>query len=88
MTKKLTGALNALMSEQEPVKKQAKAVKNETRATFIVDVEKLEKLKNIAFNHQLLIKDVMESAIDKYIIAYEKKHGEIKQRPEEKKLPI
>lgn len=91
----LKGALNALMTEQEPVEQQAKPAKKEavsktveTRATFIVEVEKLDKLKDIAFNHQVLIKDIVDSAFDRYIIAYEKKHGEITKRPEEKKLPI
>jgi hypothetical protein len=54
---------------------------NETRATFIVNEELLEKLKAIAYWERLLIKDVFNSAMEEAVSKYEKKHGEIKPIP-------
>lgn len=48
-----------------------------TRMTTIVNVAKMEKLKEIAYLETLTIKEVMEAAMDLAIKAYEEKHGEI-----------
>lgn len=50
----------------------------ETRATFIVNEDQLEKLKAIAYWDRLMIKDVVATAFEEYISKYEKKSGEIK----------
>jgi hypothetical protein len=90
MAKQLKGALSALL--QDPVEKntvEKKSVeKTEIRSTFIVDKEKLEQLKAIAFNHNILIKDVVDSAFTKYITQYEKKHGKVQPIPDKKEMPI
>ena len=54
---------------------------NETRATFIVNEELLDKLKAIAYWDRLLIKDVINSAFEETISKHEKKHGAIKPIP-------
>jgi predicted nucleic acid-binding protein len=54
---------------------------SETRATFIVNEEQLEKLKSIAYWDRLLIKDVVAQALEDYLTRYEKKNGAIKPAP-------
>jgi hypothetical protein len=54
---------------------------NETRATFIVNEDLLEKLKNIAYWERKLIKDTINEAIKDYVDKYEKSNGEIKPVP-------
>jgi hypothetical protein len=53
----------------------------ETRATFILKQDTLDKLKAMAYWERLLIKDVVTGAIDEAITKYEKKHGEVKPIP-------
>ncbi|MEP6551955.1 MAG: hypothetical protein ABJB11_00340 [Ferruginibacter sp.] len=48
---------------------------NETRATFIVNELLLDKLKAIAYWERLLIKDVINEAMQDAINKYEKKNG-------------
>ena len=57
---------------------------NETRATFIVNEDSLEKLKAIAYWDRKLIKEVVDEAIQEYIDKHEKKSGTIKPIPEGK----
>ena len=54
---------------------------NETRATFIVNEEVLEKLKGIAYWNRSLIKEVIHDALNDAILKYEKKNGIIKKIP-------
>lgn len=54
---------------------------NETRATFIVNETILEKIKAVAYWERILLKDVINTAIQDYITKYEKKSGEIKEVP-------
>lgn len=54
---------------------------NETRATFIVNEELLEKLKAIAYWDRVLIKDVVNSALEEAVSKYEKKNGSIQPIP-------
>jgi len=54
---------------------------NETRATFIVNETILEKIKAVAYWERILLKDVINTAIQDYITKYEKKSGEIKDIP-------
>lgn len=53
---------------------------NETRATFIVKENLLEELKAIAYWDRVLIKDVLNTAIQEYVDEYKTK-GEIKPIP-------
>jgi hypothetical protein len=50
----------------------------ETRATFIVKEESLEKIKAIAYWDRQNIKDVVQTAIEDYITQYESKNGKIR----------
>jgi hypothetical protein len=54
---------------------------NETRATFIVNEDLLEKLKAIAYWERSLIKEVVASALEKAVATYEKKNGPVKPAP-------
>lgn len=51
---------------------------NETRATFIVNEELLEKVKAIAYWDRVLFKDVINSALEDAVGKYEKKNGKVK----------
>ena len=51
---------------------------NETRATFIIKEELLEKLKSIAYWERAMIKDVINTALVDAVAKYERKNGEIK----------
>lgn len=53
----------------------------EIRATFIVKEDILEKLKAVAYWDRLLIKDVVNTALEDAINRYEKKNGLIKPIP-------
>lgn len=53
----------------------------ETRATFIVNEDLLEKLKSLAYWDRVLIKDIVNNALEDYISRHEKKNGEIKEMP-------
>jgi hypothetical protein len=54
---------------------------NEVRATFIVNEELLDKLKAIAYWERILIKEVVNKALEDAILKYEKKSGEIQPIP-------
>jgi hypothetical protein len=54
---------------------------NETRATFIVNEELLDKLKAIAYWDRVLIKEVINTALQEAVVKYEKKNGDIKPIP-------
>ena len=94
--KNFTGGLNSLLGDQadkpkmgrpkgstkEITKSSQEGTKvNETRATFIVNEELLDKLKAIAYWDRLLIKDVVDSALQEYVTRHEKKNGSIKPIP-------
>jgi hypothetical protein len=53
----------------------------ETRATFIVNEDLLEKMKSLAYWDRVLIKDIVNTAFEDYIARYEKKNGEVKEMP-------
>lgn len=55
-----------------------KNIKNETRATFLVETEQLEKIKAISYWDRKLIKNVLFDALEMYIEHYQKTKGDIK----------
>lgn len=57
----------------------------ETRATFIVSKEILDKLKAMAYWDRMMIKDVVNNALEGAIANYEKKNGVIKPIPTKNK---
>lgn len=97
MSKKdFTGGLNSLLGDQPEKPKRGRPVTqtkeitkssqegtkdNETRATFIVNEDLLEKLKAIAYWDRVLIKDVVNTALQEIVAKYEKKNGDIKPIP-------
>ena len=97
MSKKdFTGGLNSLLGEQPDSPKRGRPVtqtkeitkssqegtkEKETRATFIVNEDLLEKLKAIAYWDRALIKDVVNTALQEIVAKYEKKNGDIKPIP-------
>jgi hypothetical protein len=97
MSKKdFTGGLNSLLGDQptkpgrgrpktstrEITKSSQEGTKEaETRATFIVREELLDKLKAIAYWERALIKDVLDRALQEAVESYEKKNGKVKPIP-------
>ena len=94
--KNFTGGLNSLLGDQPEKPKRGRPVtqtkeitkssqegtkENETRATFIVNEELLEKLKAIAYWDRKLIKEVINTYLQEIVDNYEKKNGEIKPIP-------
>ena len=94
--KNFTGGLNSLLGDQPEKPKRGRPVtqtkeitkssqegtkENETRATFIVKEDLLEKLKAIAYWDRLMLKDVLNTALQEYV---DKKKP--KPRPEEARL--
>ena len=63
---------------------QEGTLENETRATFIVKESLLEEVKAIAYWDRLLIKDVINTALEDAIARYEKKNGVINPIPKRK----
>jgi len=100
MSKKdFKGGLNSPLGDQPDKKKtgrpktstrivtkssQEGTKENETRATFIVNEELLEKLKGIAYWERTLIKNVINTALKEAVDKYEKKSGVIKAIPTKK----
>jgi hypothetical protein len=94
--KNFSGGLNSLLGDQpeqpkvgrpktqfkEVTKTSQEGTKeNETRATFIVNEELLEKLKALAYWERVLIKEVINTALQEAVSKYEKKNGDIKPIP-------
>ncbi len=81
----LPGALDEPESTQ-PVSSVKRGLKgNETRATFIVDENLLEKLKAVAYWERLNIKEVINDTFQNYLDRYEKQNGAIKPIPQNRK---
>jgi len=94
--KNFTGGLSSLLGEKSEAVKKGRPVTqfkeitktsqegtkiNETRATFIVNEDLLEKLKALAYWDRVLIKDVMNTALEEVVAKYESKNGVIKPIP-------
>jgi len=93
--KNFTGGLNSLLGDNDKPKRgrpktstreitkssQEGTKEKETRATFIVNEELLEKLKAIAYWDRKLIKEVVDTALQEAVAKYEKKNGDIKPIP-------
>lgn len=72
---------------KEVVKSSQEGTKEgETRATFIVKEELLEKIKSLAYWERVLLKDVVNAALYEYIQNYEDKNGAINPIPKAKNL--
>lgn len=71
---------------EQPVSSVKRGLKaHETRATFIVDEDLLEKLKAVAYWERLNIKEVINDTFQNYVEAYEKAKGTIKPIPTNRK---
>jgi len=94
--KNFTGGLNSLLGDQPEKPKRGRPVtqtkeitkssqegtkEKETRATFIINEDLLDKLKAIAYWDRVLIKDVVNTALQETVAKYEKKNGDIKPIP-------
>ena len=95
MSKKSFG-LGSLLGDQPETPKRGRPVtqtkkvtkssevgtkENEIRATFIINKELLEKLKAVAYWDRVLIKTVVNTALEEAIAKYEKKSGAINPIP-------
>jgi hypothetical protein len=97
MTKKnFTGGLSSLLGDQPDKPRRGRPVtqtkeitkssqegtkENETRATFIINEDLLEKLKAIAYWDRALIKEVVHTALQDAVEKHEKKNGAVKPIP-------
>ena len=94
--KSFTGGLNSLLGDQPENPKRGRPTttfkeitkssqegtkENETRATFIVNEELLDKLKAIAYWDRIRIKDVVNNALQEAVAKYEKRNGDINPIP-------
>jgi len=94
--KSFTGGLNSLLGDQQETPKRGRpktstkvitkssqegTKEKETRATFIVNEDLLEKLKAIAYWDRKMIKEVVDTALQDAVKKYEKKNGDIKPIP-------
>jgi len=94
--KNFTGGLNSLLGDLPEKPKKGRPVtqtkeitkssqegtkENETRATFIVNEELLEKLKAVAYWERRMIKEVIASALEETVDKYEEKNGPVKLIP-------
>ena len=94
--KSFTGGLNSLLGDQTDKPKRGRpktstreitkssqegTKEKETRATFIVNEDLLDKLKAIAYWDRKLIKEVVDTALQDAVDKYEKKNGDIKPIP-------
>lgn len=94
--KNFTGGLNSLLGDQQERPKRGRpktqnkeitktsqegTKTNETRATFIVNEELLDKIKTIAYWERELIKEVLDEALQDRVKKYLKKNGELKPIP-------
>ena len=71
---------------EQPVSSVKRGLKgNETRATFIVDENLLEKLKAVAYWERLNIKEVINDTFQNYLDRYEKQKGAIQPIPQNRK---
>jgi len=89
MSKKdFSKGLDSLLGEGSTTKKAkpAQSKTKEVRATFIIDEEKLEKIKSIAHGEGVLIKDVLDKALGSSIKRWEAKHGKIKKVSKNKNI--
>ena len=50
---------------------------NETRMTFVVNKEQLEKIREIGYRERLFTKEILFEALGNYIHDYEDKNGEV-----------
>lgn len=94
--KSFTGGLDSLLGEQPQKPKRGRPVtstreitkssqegtkEGETRATFIVREELVDKLKAIAYWDRMKIKDIIASALEEAVSKYEKRNGVVKPIP-------
>lgn len=69
---------DSLLDVNEPIPQ--KTVSQEKRATFIVRLDQLEKLKAISYYDRKMLKKVLEEALNNYIRDYENKNGSVEIR--------
>lgn len=83
------GLSSLLPDPQEPTapaktstkRAQDKKQSQDTRATFILDIETIEKIKALAYWERKQIKETIAEALETYLETYEAKHGKIKPLP-------
>ena len=69
----LLGGGDSKLSKNE----EKKVVFKETKSTFVVRCDQLDKLKAISYMERKMIKNVLEEALTLYIEKYEKNNGQV-----------
>lgn len=78
MTKKsFRSGFDAILNTEDIEKKELNKTKNYKNVTFSVNIEQYEKLKALAHWERLMLKQVLFDSLNKYLIEYESKNGEI-----------
>ena len=49
----------------------------ETRMTFVVNIEQLEKIREIGYQERLFTKEILFQALERYLSDYEKRNGKV-----------
>lgn len=71
-------------AEKEPLSSTKQGLSEEyDRETFIVRIDLMGKIKDIAYWDRQLLKETVEDALSSYVKAWEKKNGPVKSRPDE-----
>ena len=77
--------LDSVFSGVAKTNKSEKAEKNpssrETRATFIVKEDRMQKIKAAAYWERLRLKDILDEALKQWLERLEKKNGKLKDVP-------
>lgn len=76
--------LNELQSGKKRGRPKNENSDSETRMTFVVNKVQLEKIREIAYRHNLYEKDILYHALGEVIREYEEKHGEVIPRGKSK----
>lgn len=94
--KDFSGGLSSLLGDQPEKSKvgrpktnfkevtkssQEGTTEGETRATFILKEDLLDKVKAVAYWERLKIKEVVNTALEEYLSRYEDKNGVVKPTP-------
>lgn len=70
-------SFDSFLLGEESQRPPTKVKDKEIRATFIVNIDHIEKLKAISFWEKKMLKEVLNEALTQYLTEYEKNKGYI-----------
>jgi len=79
--KNFKSSFDDLLGGKLPTREHVSSVQRskirETKATFVITVDHLDKLRAISYLERKMIKDVLADVLDGYIDSYERSNGSI-----------